>query len=179
MIRTQRMDDCSVNWSVWQGEMPATLMFVVQDGQILLIEKLRGIGKGKINGPGGKIDPGETPAQCVIRECQEELHITPKNPVKMGELWFAMSDIPDIHCHVFIATEFDGVPTATDEAIPVWTDIDKIPWERMWEDDLHWLPKMLEGRKFLGKFVFEVEKIQWREILLDQSGEDQWMIPAE
>ena len=49
----------------------------------------------------------------------------------------------------------------------------------MWEDDLHWLPKMLEGRKFLGKFVFEGEKIMWREILLDQAGEDQWMIPAE
>ena len=105
-----RMKDCNVDWPNWQGEMLATLMFVVQDGQILLIEKLRGIGKGKINGPGGKIDPGETPTECVIRECQEELHITPKEPVKMGELWFAMSDMEDIHCHVFIAHEFDGVP---------------------------------------------------------------------
>ena len=100
-----------MDWHNWQGEMLATLMFVVRDGQILLIEKLRGIGMGKINGPGGKIDPGETPAECVIRECQEELHITPKEPVKMGELWFAMSDMEDIHCHVYMASEFDGVPT--------------------------------------------------------------------
>lgn len=173
------MDDCSVNWSVWQGEMPATLMFVVRDGEVLLIEKLRGIGKGKINGPGGKIDPGETPAQCVVRECQEELHITPKNPIKMGELWFAMSDIPDIHCHVFMAHEFEGEPTATDEAIPLWTDTQKIPWEKMWEDDFYWLPQMLEGRKFLGKFVFEGERIQWRDILLDEAGVSQWAIAAE
>ncbi|MGE9269730.1 MAG: 8-oxo-dGTP diphosphatase [Verrucomicrobiales bacterium] len=170
------MEDCSVDWSVWQGEMPATLMFIVRDGEVLLIEKLRGIGKGKINGPGGKIDPGETPLECVIRECQEELHITPVNPVKMGELWFAMSDIPDIHCHVFTASEFEGTPTTTDEAVPVWTKIDDIPWEKMWEDDAHWLPQMLEGRKFLGRFLFEGERMKWRDVLLDRDGESGWMI---
>lgn len=156
--------------------MPATLMFVIRDGEILLIEKLRGIGKGKVNGPGGKIDPGETPAQCVVRECQEELHITPRNPVKMGELWFAMSDMDDIHCHVFTSSEFDGVPTATDEAVPLWTDIKKIPWERMWEDDPQWLPHMLEGKKFLGKFVFEGEKMQWCELLLGNAGVAGWKV---
>jgi 8-oxo-dGTP diphosphatase len=167
------MQECRVDWSNWQGEMPATLMFIVQDGQILLIEKLRGIGQGKINGPGGKIDPGETPEQCVVRECQEELHITPLEPVKMGELWFAMSDIPDIHCHVFMATEFEGVPTATDEANPLWTDIRNIPYDQMWEDDQHWMPQMLAGQKFLGKFVFDGERIQWREMTWET--DSQWL----
>ena len=167
------MQECRVDWSNWQGEMPATLMFIVQDGQILLIEKLRGIGQGKINGPGEKIDPGETPEQCVVRECQEELHITPLEPVKMGELWFAMSDIPDIHCHVFMATKFEGVPTATDEANPLWTDIKNIPYDQMWEDDQHWMPQMLAGQKFLGKFVFEGERIQWREMTWET--ESQWL----
>jgi 8-oxo-dGTP diphosphatase len=167
------MQECRVDWSNWQGEMPATLMFVVQNGQILLIEKLRGIGQGKINGPGGKIDPGETPEQCVVRECQEELHITPLEPVKMGELWFAMSDIPDIHCHVFMATEFEGVPTATDEANPLWTDIRNIPYDQMWEDDQHWMPQMLAGQKFLGKFVFDGERIQWREMTWET--DSQWL----
>ncbi len=163
-----------MDWATWQGEMPATLMFVVQNDQILLIEKLRGIGKGKINGPGGKIDPGETPAECVIRECQEELHITPSNPIKMGELWFKMSDIPDIHCHVYTANEFDGEPTATEEAIPRWTPLKAIPWHRMWQDDQHWLPHMLDGREFLGKFVFEEEKLLWCELLTDAAAAEQW-----
>jgi len=167
------MEACRVDWEDWQGEMPATLMFVVQNGRVLLIEKLRGIGMGKINGPGGKIDPGETPEQCVVRECQEELHITPLNPVKMGELWFAMSDIPDIHCHVFMATQFEGVPTSTEEANPLWTDLDKIPYDRMWEDDQHWLPGMLAGKKFLGKFIFEGERIQWREMTWET--DSQWL----
>jgi len=172
------MDDCTVDWSIWQGEMPATLMFVVQDGKILLIKKLRGIGMGKINGPGGKIDPGETPAECVIRECQEELHITPLDAVKMGELCFAMSDIPDIICHVYIATEFEGTPTSTDEAIPLWTDIKEIPWDKMWEDDAYWLPQMLEGRKFLGRFVFEIEKILWHNVKLDDEAVSEWVTEA-
>lgn len=163
-----------MDWTTWQGEMPATLMFVVQGDQILLIEKLRGIGKGKVNGPGGKIDPGESPEQCVVRECQEELHITPKSPVKMGELWFAMSDIPDIHCHVFTSTEFEGVPTATEEAIPRWTKLDEIPWKKMWEDDHHWLPHMLGGRKFLGRFVFEGERMKWCELMMDDDAVAGW-----
>lgn len=143
---------------------PATLMFVVHDGKVLLIRKMRGIGAGKINGPGGKIDPGETPLESVVRESQEELHITPLNPVKMGELWFAMTHIPDIHCHVFMATEWEGEATETDEAVPLWTPIPEIPYDEMWEDDRHWLPHMLDGDKFLARFIFQDEKIVCKQI---------------
>ena len=42
----------------WTPDILATLMFVVQKGRILLIRKKRGIGAGKVNGPGGKFEPG-------------------------------------------------------------------------------------------------------------------------
>ena len=156
-----------VDWENWPAEMPATLMFIKQGDQVLLIEKQRGIGAGKINGPGGKIDPGETPEECVIREVQEELHITVKDPIKMGELFFDMSDIPNIHCHVFIGTEFEGEPTSTDEAIPMWSKISEIPFNKMWEDDKYWLPDMLNGKQFIGRFIFEGESIRWMDVELD------------
>lgn len=154
----------AVDWENWPAEMPATLVFVVQDGQVLLIEKQRGIGAGKINGPGGKIDPGETPYECAVREVQEELCITVKDAQKRGELFFDMSTMPNIHCHVYVATEFEGTPTATPEAIPRWTPLDKIPYDQMWDDDQYWLPRMLAGESFIGKFIFDDEEILWQEV---------------
>ncbi len=153
------------DWTGWDGAVKATLMFVVKEGRILLIEKKRGHGEGKVNGPGGKIDPGETPLECAVRETEEELHISVKDARKVGELWFQMSDYPSILCHVFMAGEYVGTPTETEEAVPLWTPLDEIPYDRMWEDDRHWLPLMLEGGTFLGKFVFEGERMVSKEIL--------------
>ncbi len=162
------------DWEKWEPGIHATLMFVHQGSRVLLIEKLRGIGEGKINGPGGKIDPGETPEQCVIRECQEELHITCLDPVKRGELWFAMNDIPDIHCHVYTATEFEGIPTATDEAIPYWCEIEEIPFERMWEDDSYWLRQALAGEQFDARFLFDHESILGYDITFGEDSLNRW-----
>lgn len=163
-----------IDWSTWQEEISATLMFIVQEGKVLLIEKLTGIGAGKINGPGGKVDPGETPEQAIIRECQEELHITPLKPVKMGELWFAMSDIPDIHCHVYMAEAFDGTPTPTREANPFWEKIENIPYDKMWADDAYWLPQMLEGQIFNARFIFEEETVLWDEVQFGEDSKNHW-----
>ena len=137
-----------VDWETWEPGMRATLMFIRVGEEVLLIEKQRGIGAGKINGPGGKIDPGETPLECAIRETQEELCVTATGVKKMGELFFAMSDMPDIHCHVFVADGYEGTPTSTPEAIPVWTDVDKIPYERMWMMIAIGSVKCLRGRLF-------------------------------
>lgn len=154
------------DWAQWKAEVPATLMFVVRDGQILLIEKKRGHGAGKINGPGGKIDPGETPLECAVRETEEELHISVKKPRKVAELWFKMSDYPGILCHVFLADDFEGTPTETDEAIPLWVPLDEIPYDKMWEDDRHWLPLVLGGQSLLGKFIFQGETMASKEIVI-------------
>ena len=156
-----------IDWTVWSGEMLATILFVIKDGRILLIEKKRGLGAGKINGPGGKIDPGETPLEAAIRETQEELCITPHAPRKLGELRFSMSDCPDILCHVYRADDFSGTPTETDEAVPVWTALDAIPYPRMWADDQHWLPLLLEEQSFLGRFVFEGDRLLWSDVATD------------
>lgn len=153
-----------IDWSAWQGEMLATILFIIKDGKILLIEKKRGLGAGKINGPGGKIDPGETALAAAIRETEEELCITPHAPRKLGELRFSMSDCPDILCHVYRSDDFTGTPTETDEAVPVWALLDQIPYQRMWEDDQYWLPLLLDNQSFLGCFVFEGDRLKWSDV---------------
>jgi len=156
-----------IDWSSWRAHTLATLMFVIRDGEILLIEKKRGLGAGKINGPGGKIDPGETPLECAVRETQEELGIDVLRPKKMGELHFAMSDVPDILCHVYLARDFTGRPVETDEAKPLWCRLDSIPYDEMWSDDIHWLPLLLDERTFFGRFLFDGEEVSWFELEKD------------
>ncbi|NIP19285.1 MAG: NUDIX hydrolase, partial [Akkermansiaceae bacterium] len=95
---------------------------------------------------------------------EEEVRVTPLNPRKVGELSFAMSDMPDIFCHVFVASEHEGTPVETEEAIPIWTHRYQVPYDQMWEDDRHWLPRVLEGERFRGRFLFQGERIQWMDI---------------
>ncbi|MFP6630384.1 MAG: NUDIX domain-containing protein, partial [Myxococcota bacterium] len=60
-----------IDWQAWTPSEYGTLCFVIRDGRILLIRKKRGLGAGKIVGPGGRVEPGETPLACAIREVQE------------------------------------------------------------------------------------------------------------
>lgn len=130
-------------------------MFVRDGGQVLLIRKKRGIGAGKINGPGGKLDPGETLLACAVRETQEELGVTAIDPVEMGELSFEFVDGMRMQVTVFLAHAHEGEAVETEEAIPLWTPIDEIPFGEMWADDRFWLLEMLEGKQFRGWFVFD------------------------
>jgi hypothetical protein len=61
------MKVADIDWDNWQAEMFATLLFIVKKDQVLLIRKKRGLGAGKVNGPGGKIDVGETPMACATK----------------------------------------------------------------------------------------------------------------
>ncbi len=152
-LPSPRFED--IDWTTWEPVERATLLFVIRDGQILLIEKKRGLGAGKVNGPGGRLEPGESPEACAVREVEEELLVTPFGLRKAGELFFQFADGHRIHGYVYTAEGCRGTPTETDEAVPLWTPLDAIPYERMWADDRIWLPLMLEQRTFTGRFLFD------------------------
>jgi hypothetical protein len=38
---------------------------------------------------------------------------------------------------------------------PQWFNLDKIPYSDMWPDDKYWLPMLLRGKNFSGKFWFQ------------------------
>ena len=149
----QHLED--VDWDGWIPEVRATLLFVVRDGRILLMRKKRGLGAGKINGPGGKLDPGETPLVCAVRETSEELRVTPTGVEQVGELAFQFTDGLSILGYVFAARDCEGEPEETAEAAPLWTPVDAIPYDEMWADDRIWMPWLLEGRKFRGRMIFD------------------------
>lgn len=159
----------AIDWNDWRPGVRATLMFIVDAGrgEVLLIRKKRGLGAGKINGPGGKMDPGESSLQCAVRETWEELGVTALAPVKHGELWFEFTDGLRMLVHVFRADAHEGEARETAEAVPLWTRLEVLPFDEMWADDRYWLKELLiERARFTGKFVFDGDamlsgKMEW------------------
>lgn len=135
----------------------ATLCFIIKENQVLLIRKKRGFGNGKWNGPGGKTNNGESIVDCVKRELNEEVGLIPINPKNQGKLEFffgSEKQSPDWIVHVFVADEFSGSVKESEEALPKWFEMDKIPYNKMWEDDKYWLPSVLQGKNVNGRFFF-------------------------
>lgn len=144
-----------IDWSRWTPQERGVLCFIFRAHEVLLILKKRGLGGGKINAPGGKIEPGELPLTAAIRETQEEVGLTPHNPKPMGELFFQFTDGYSLHCIVFRAESYEGEELETGEALPMWTRVDAIPYKKMWADDGTWLPLLIAGRAFRGYYLFD------------------------
>lgn len=148
-----------IDWDIWKPSEHATLLFVIQDERILLIRKKRGLGAGKINGPGGRVESGETPLECAVREVEEELLVTPTGVTWVGTLCFQFADGYALEVRVFRAGGCEGTPTETDEAIPLWVPLDAIPYDEMWADDRMWMPMLLAGESFDGCFLFDDDRM--------------------
>lgn len=148
-----------MDWTNWNPHDRANLCFILKENRLLLIRKKRGLGAGKINAPGGKLEPGETALQSAIRETGEEVGVVPHSPEERGVLHFQFTDGYSVHCVVFLAHGCEGEPIETDEALPMWTHVEEIPFHEMWADDALWLPLVLQGRVFRAYFVFDGEKM--------------------
>jgi 8-oxo-dGTP diphosphatase len=144
-----------IDWGGWTPKDRATLTFIVRAGEILLIRKKRGLGAGKVNGPGGRIEAGEETVDCAIREVQEELCVTPTGLSLLGDLRFQFVDGYSIHVFVYHATGCEGEAQETEEAVPLWTPLPAIPYGEMWQDDEIWLPMLLARERFAGRFIFD------------------------
>ena len=139
----------------WQPDVRGTLLFLKDRDQVLLIRKKRGHGAGKINGPGGKVDQGETPLQAALRETREETGIEVRHATLMAEFRFVDLIAEQWYGYVFIAEGWHGSLQETDEADPFWCPIAELPFAEMWEDDRFWLPRLLSGERLRGDFLFD------------------------
>ena len=131
-----------------------------QDGkELLLAMKKRGFGKGKWNGVGGKEDPEKGDINIVkaaMRETKEEIGVKIKKMEKVAVLsfYYPYKKEWDQDVHVFLVRDWQGEPIESEEMLPKWFKINDIPYNEMWDDDKHWLPQVLEGKKLKAKFTF-------------------------
>ncbi|MBU1038627.1 8-oxo-dGTP diphosphatase [Patescibacteria group bacterium] len=139
--------------------MELTLGFIFQDDNILLGLKKRGFGQGKWNGYGGKIESGETIEQSLVREIKEEVSLVVKEYDKLGEIEFIFPQ-EEFLVHIFKITSYTGKPKESLEITWQWFKLSDIPYDKMWIDDKYWLPMLIQGKKFNGRFVFSDESGQ-------------------
>jgi 8-oxo-dGTP diphosphatase len=136
----------------------ATLCFIKKDGRVLLQKKAKGkFGELLWNGPGGKMNAGETPEDCVKREVFEETGVTVSNLKGHGIVHFYNkgSSAPDFSVHVFSTEDFEGEPDDLGEGELAWFEFSKLPLHEMWDDDKFWLPHVLAGKAVKGHFYFK------------------------
>lgn len=149
-----------------------TLCFLLRDGEILLGLKKEGWGIGKWNGIGGKVEEGETLLSAAVREIAEEINVLVKEEhlEKTGELLFRFIEegeiVLEMEGHVYFVREWAGEPSESSEISPKWYKQSDMPFDTMWEDDRHWLPRILSGEKLKGIFSLHGKAKKMREFTL-------------
>ena len=132
-----------------------TLCYVEKDGQYLMLhrtKKKNDVHKGLWVGLGGKIEPGESPEDCVIREVLEESGLKISKPRLHGIMTF-----PRFANYVFLftATNFTGSIKNCAEGELAWVDKHKLHELPMHKGDYDFIKRMQEyDGVFSAKYVY-------------------------
>ena len=92
---------------------------------------------------GGKVEPGETKEQALIRECQEELAVT----LDVGDVFMdVVHEYPDltVHLTLFNATIAEGVPQKLEHNDIQWIAPSEITNYDFCPADVEILKKIIE-----------------------------------
>lgn len=137
----------------------ATLCYVRRPGQTLMIHRVKkenDMHQGKWNGLGGKLEPGETPEECAVREIREESGLQVTNLVFKGMITFpAFAEEEDWYTFIFVADQFDGELVESDEGYLKWVDDEILSELELWEGDRVFLPWLNQPGFFSGKFIYQ------------------------
>ena len=100
----------------------AACALIDADGRVLIAQRPQGKSMaGLWEFPGGKVEPGEQPEQCLIRELKEELGIIVREEC-LAPLTFASHTYPDFHLlmPLYVCRRWEGIVTAQEQQALKW-----------------------------------------------------------
>ena len=118
--------------------LETTLCYLTCENRVLMlhrVKKAHDVNEGKWIGIGGKIEAGETPEDCMLREFKEETALTLTQWQYRGIVNFTSDDWQE-RMHLFTASAFEGELTVMcDEGDLCWVEQDRIGSLSLWEGD--------------------------------------------
>lgn len=146
----------------------AETVVYIRDGNYLWLgfKKIRQ-GKGRYNGFGGGIKPGETVMAAATRELFEETGgnagagIIPLKMELCGTIQKYKNEKKTVRLYFFMVTSFEGKAIETKEMIPGKFKISRpcqIPYRHMYPNDRILLPAFLQGKKVIGCIYFDKKR---------------------
>lgn len=141
----------------------ATLCYIKNEGKTLMLHRIKkenDYHEGKWNGLGGKMEAGETPEDCVIREVKEESGLDIVDPRMKGIITFPNFDgVNDWLVFLFTADRFSGEMIDSAEGHLKWIDDDKLKDLKLWEGDYIFMEWMTMEKFFSAKFIYKEKKL--------------------
>ena len=131
----------------------STLCYIEDNGKYLMLlrnKKQKDVNKGKWIGVGGRIEPGESPEECVCREVLEETGLTITAYRMRGILTFSSEGWEDEYIFVFTSDEYSGNLKECDEGELRWIDKEEIMKLNLWEGDRIFLKNILDDSAFFS-----------------------------
>jgi len=136
----------------------ATLVYALRDDQVLLVRRSTEPNRGLWVAPGGKLEPGESPAECAVREMHEETGLAIERPV-LRAVMTETSPRADYQwlTFIFVAWEFDGTFTPAPGIGEFrWVPVDEVANLPIPPADAIFFPRLLEdGSTFTAKFEYD------------------------
>jgi 8-oxo-dGTP diphosphatase len=95
--------------------------------------------------PGGKVEPGETPQQALVRELREELHIEARVGTELARYEHDYPSGSRVHLLFFSVDGFDGEPEAQVFEQIRWADVRELPDFDFLEGDFDFVRRLARG----------------------------------